>query len=107
MATTKTARTARTDRVEVRNVIRPDSRRTVDAAMYHAMRRAFLEVLPRRAPGLTLDELRAAVLPHLPAALYPDGARAGWWLKTVQLDLEARGTIARDKTRPLRVRRVR
>jgi hypothetical protein len=67
------------------------------------MRRALLAVLPRRAPGLTLDDARAAVRPRLPDSLFPDGAAAGWWFKTVQLDLEAKRVIAREKTSPLRI----
>jgi hypothetical protein len=47
-----------------------------------------------------------AVLPHLPEALFPAGARAGWYTKAVQLDLEARGIIARESTRPLRLHKV-
>ena len=69
------------------------------------MRRAVLEALPRRAPGLTLDDARAAVLPHLPTSLFPAGAHAGWWFKTVQLDLEAKRLIEREQTRPLRIHR--
>ena len=34
------------------------------------------------------------------------GAKAGWWAKTVQLDLEAKGAIVREKTRPLRFHRA-
>jgi hypothetical protein len=29
----------------------------------------------------------------------------GWWAKTVQLDLEAKGIITREKIRPLRLHR--
>jgi hypothetical protein len=46
--------------------------------------------------------MRVAVLPHLPQNLYPGGAKVGWWAKTVQLDLEAKGAIARESTKPLR-----
>jgi hypothetical protein len=88
--------------VEVRNVIRPESRHKVDAEHYEAMRRALLKALPRKPPGLSADEMRAAVLPHLPNAVFPGGAKAGWWLKCVQLDLEARKLIARADARPLR-----
>jgi hypothetical protein len=73
--------------------------------MYQAMRRTVLQVLPKRNPGLTVAELFSAVLPHLPAALFPGGAKAGWWMKTVQLDLEAKRIIARAKTKPLRLHR--
>jgi hypothetical protein len=43
------------------------------------------------------------VVSHLPEDLYPGGAKAGWWMKTVQLDLEAKGAIVREKTTPLRL----
>ena len=92
--------------VVVENVNHPASRRRVDPAMYRAMRRAILAVLPGRPPGRTLADVSRAVLPHLPADLFPGGAKAGWWLKTVQLDLEAKKTIAREKTTPLRLHRV-
>ena len=47
-----------------------------------------------------------AVLPHLPADLFPGGAKAGGWMKTVQLDLEAKRIIAREKTKPLQWHRL-
>ena len=90
------------DRVRIENVNHPGASTTVDAAMYNAMRDALLEVLPDAAPGLTESQMRQAVLPKLPADLYPGGARAGWWSKAVQLDLEAKGVIKRETSRPLR-----
>lgn len=100
-----TGSTKRTDTVIVENINHPASRRTVDAGKYQAMRRALLKVLPSRSPGLTLAQAVTALLPHLPASLFPQGAHAGWWFKTVQLDLEAKHQIVREKTSPLRVRR--
>lgn len=94
------------ERVEVENVIRPGSSRRVDAASYHAMRRALLKVLPAKAPGSTVAEASRAVLAHLSEDVFPGGARAGWWLKTVQLDLEAKGVLARERTTPLRLHRT-
>jgi hypothetical protein len=91
-----------TARVVVENVNIPGKSRLVDAAKYQAMRRTLLKVVPPRSPGFTQAEMSRAVLPHLPADLFPGGAKAGWWLKTVQLDLEAKGIIAREKTKPLR-----
>jgi hypothetical protein len=91
-----------TARVSVENLNHPGKTRLVDAANYQAMRRAVLKVLPARSPGLGYDELSRAVLAHLPEKLFPGGARAGWWLKTVQLDLEAKRLIAREKVSPLR-----
>jgi hypothetical protein len=46
------------------------------------------------------------VITHLPVELFPGGAKAGWWAKTVQLDLEAKGIIAREKAKPLRLRKA-
>jgi hypothetical protein len=74
--------------------------------MRQAMRRAMLEVLPSEEPGLTQAEMREAVIAHLPEDLYPGGAKAGWWAKTVQLDLEAKGIVVRKPTKPLRWHRV-
>jgi hypothetical protein len=70
--------------------------------MYRAMREAMLALLPADAPGLTRDQLLEALPPVLPEDLFPGGARAGWWSKAVQLDLEAKGVIARESSRPLR-----
>lgn len=102
----RTSRPDAGERVMVENVNHPGTSREVDAAKYRAMRRALLKVLPPRSPGLTLADAVSAVMPHLPAALFPAGAHAGWWFKTVQLDLEAKCEIVREKTSPLRVHRV-
>jgi hypothetical protein len=44
-------------------------------------------------------------VPHLPHDLFPGGAKAGWWSKAVQLELEAKGVIAREHSKPLRYER--
>ncbi len=90
------------EKIVVENVNVPGRSSRVDAAMYRAMKAAMLKVLPAKAPGLTQAEIREAVVPHLPQDLYPSGAKAGWWAKTVQLDLEAKGVVIREATRPLR-----
>jgi len=94
------------DRVTLLNVNHPGRSTTGDGSMYRAMRAAIIAVLPEASPGLTQAEMREAVLAHLPADLYPGGDKAGWWSKAVQLDLEARGVIARDRGTPLRWHRV-
>ena len=48
------------------------------------------------------DEKITAVIPLLPADLFPGGAKAGWWAKGVQLDQEAKGNLIREKSKPLR-----
>lgn len=89
-------------RVTIENVNHPGHSTTVDAGMYEAMRAALLAVLPAEAPGLTQGEMRDAVIAHLPQDLFPGGAKAGWWAKSVQLDLEAKRVIAREASKPLR-----
>jgi hypothetical protein len=100
MSDTKTQ--PKPDRVRIENVNHPGASTSVDAAMYKAMREALLEVLPASAPGMTETQMRQAVLAKLSADLFPGGARAGWWSKAVQLDLEAKGVIQRETSRPLR-----
>jgi hypothetical protein len=92
--------------IEVENVNHPGSVKLLQADMYEAMKRAFLKVLPKTSPGLTVEEIQQCVLPHLPEELFPGGSKAGWWAKTVQLDLEAKGIVARERTKPLRLRRA-
>ncbi|MFI5258048.1 MAG: DUF6958 family protein [Candidatus Limnocylindrales bacterium] len=89
-------------RVPIQNVNHPGSTTRVDAGMYYAMRDAMLKALPKKIPGLTQGELREAVLQLLPESLFPGGENAGWWSKAVQLDLEAKGVISREHSRPLR-----
>lgn len=90
-------------RVEMRSITSPDFAMQVDKAKYDAMKAALLAAIPAGKPGLTIAEIKARVLPLLPGDLFPGGAKAGWWLKGVQLDLEARGVIARENTKPLRL----
>ncbi len=94
------------EKIEIENVNHPGHIRRVDADMYEAMKRAFLKVLPKTSPGLTLEEIQKRLIADLPEELFPKGAKAGWWAKAVQLDLEAKGIAAREKTKPLRLRRA-
>ena len=94
------------EKIVVENVNVPGSKVRVSKAMYDAMKQAMWQVLPATAPGLTQSEIREAVIPHLPADLYPGGAKAGWWAKTVQLDLEAKGALVREPSKPLRWHRA-
>ncbi|HST59345.1 MAG TPA: hypothetical protein VLK84_11660 [Longimicrobium sp.] len=93
-------------KVAVENVNHPGKTEHLDAAMYEAMKHAFLQILPDRKPGMTVAEIQQGVLAHLPEALYPGGAKSGWWTKAVQLDLEAKGIIVREKVSPLRLHRA-
>lgn len=95
------------DKIEIENVNTPGKTERVDRAKYTAMRKALLAVLPKAAPGMKVPEAKAALLPLLPEALFPQGSTAGWWLKAVQLDLEAKGVIARAGIKPVHLYRVR
>jgi hypothetical protein len=95
----------KTERIEIENVNHPGHSTRGDAAMYEAMKRAFRKILPKTSPGLTVAEIQERVIAHLPEELFPKGAKAGWWAKTVQLDLESKGLVAREKTTPLRLRK--
>jgi hypothetical protein len=93
------------DKIEVQNVNQPGSVKTVDAAMYQPLKHGYLAVLPKSSHGLTLAEIRERLHVQLPQELFPNGAKAGWWAKTVQLDLKAKRLIQRVKTSPLRLYR--
>lgn len=97
---------AQSKRIEIENVLQPGKTYRVDAEKFAAMRDAVLAVLPGEQPGLTPAELQARVLGHLPEALFPGGDKAGWWMKAVQLDLEAKRLIARAPKAPVRLHRV-
>ena len=91
---------------DIKNIGQPGKIYRVDAAKFFAMEVQVLAVLPDQPPGLTVADLTEAVRPHLPDALFPGGKTAGWWVKSLQLHLEAEGVIARTKTSPLRLYRV-
>ena len=97
---------AKTERIEIENVLQPGKTYRVDAEKFAAMRDAVLAELPGAQPGLTPPELKARVLARLPESLFPGGDKAGWWLKAVQLDLEAKQVVGRAPTAPVRLHRL-
>lgn len=90
------------DKIEVQNVGQPGKTYRVDAAKYDEMRQAMLAVLPVQPPGMTVAEVVEQVTAHLSHVQFPGGATAGWWVKCVQLDLEAKAIIARTP-KPVRL----
>ena len=93
------------EKISVENVGQPGKLYRVDSAKYAAMRAAMLKVLPAEQPGTTVEATIAAVKPHLPEELFPGGDTAGWWVKCVQLDLEAKRIIGRTPA-PVRLYRL-
>ena len=94
------------DKIEIENFTSPGRTERVNRAKYEAMREALLAILPDKAPGLKVPDAKAALLPLLPDALFPGGDKAGWWLKAVQLDLEAKGIIKRAPSKPVQLFRT-
>lgn len=90
------------DKIIVENINVPGYTTKVNAVKYKDMKQAMLKVLPTQEPGFTQSEIQDAVKAHLSRELFPGGAKAGWWAKTVQLDLEAKGKVVREDTKPLR-----
>jgi hypothetical protein len=95
------------EKIEVENVNVPGSTTRVDATMCRAARAALLRALTDAPLGLTQAEMIEATQRHLPEDLFPGGAKAGWWVECVQLDLEAKDLVVHDRAaKPLRWRRV-
>lgn len=98
-----TAKQSARSKIAVQNVNVPGSVTNVDAIKYALMKTALLKALPKKPPGLTQSEMIAGAKNHLPETEFPGGEKAGWWVKCVQLDLEAKGEVIRDKSaKPLR-----
>lgn len=91
------------EKIAIQNIISPGHVTRVDKVKYDAMKNALLTALSREQTALTVAEAKQKLLPLLPDDLFPGGARAGWWLKAVQLDLEAKGVLRRENTKPLRL----
>jgi hypothetical protein len=90
---------------EILNVLQPGKTYSVNAEKYQAARKAFLAFMPKSGPGLTQSEMAAAMRKALPLSEFP-GSTSSWWMKSVQLDAEARGDVMRDKGKPLRWKRM-
>lgn len=90
------------DKIEVENVNHPGHITWVDAVKYAAAKSALLVILTGQEQGLIQTEMMAAIKGQIDQRLFPNGAKSGWWMKTVQLDLEAKGQINRIAKKPLR-----
>jgi hypothetical protein len=58
------------EKIELENV----NHTRVSPDRYEAMKRAFLKILPKTSPGLTVAKSQQPVIAHLPEELFPDGA---------------------------------
>ena len=94
------------EKIEIENVNIPGRTERVDRTKYMAMREALLAALPDQEPGMTVAEAQAALLPFLSETAFPERQKAGWWMKAVQLDLEAKGIIKRAPRKPVHLYRL-
>lgn len=92
--------------IVVRTPNKPGSVQRVDAEAYEAMRRTMMKVLPRKAPGMTQAEMWEALQRAAPKRLFATRGKVGWWMKSVQLDLETKKVLVREATKPLRWHRA-
>ncbi len=88
--------------VEVFNVNIPGVSSRVRKDKYEEVKRVLWTYMPETPPGLTQDEMARLVVEKVSREIFEDAAKAPWWMKTVQLDLEAREVLIREKTRPTR-----
>jgi hypothetical protein len=97
---------AKDEKIQVMNVLQPGKTYSANRAKYDDMKTAMLKILPAKAPGLTVEDVGKSVRAHLSPVLFPGGEKSGWWVKCVQLDLEARGLVSREATKPLRLHKA-
>jgi hypothetical protein len=92
----------RDDQIEVFNVNHPGRSSFVSKDKYKEVKRVLKDYMPDKSPGLTQDEMASLVIEHVSGKVFEDRTKAGWWMKSVQLDLEAREVMIRENSRPLR-----
>jgi hypothetical protein len=92
----------KSNKAEVDHVNHPEHIIRVDAMKYAAVKTALLAILSGQEQGLTQTEMMAEIKVQIDQPLFRNRAKSGWWMKTVQLDLEAKGQIIRIIGKPLR-----
>jgi len=90
------------ENVEVFNINTPGKSSFVQKDKYDEVKRVLKKLMPRKSPGLTQNEMADLVRENVSVEIFEDKNKSGWWMKTVQLDLEARTVIVREKTKPTR-----
>jgi hypothetical protein len=94
------------DKILIESVTSPGFTERVNRAKYEAMRDALMAILPGVSGALSVADAKTALMPYLSQEYFPGGEKVGWWLKAVQLDLEAKGVIARAPGKPVRLFKV-
>lgn len=74
---------------------------------YEAVRQAILAMLPAGGEGITWSALADMIAPYLPESLFRHMGTVRWYVRAVQIDLEAGGIIERvPGSQPPRLRRL-
>ncbi|MFT4701333.1 MAG: hypothetical protein ACI9ND_000262 [Yoonia sp.] len=86
-------------KIAVENVSVPDQVTNVDATKYTVMKGAMLTVMSDTP--MTAALIKNVARSQLSKDLFPGVATSGCWIKCVQLDLEAKGMLTKQATKPL------
>lgn len=74
---------------------------------YEAVRQAILAMLPAGGEGMTWAALADMIAPYLPENIFRYIGTVRWYVRAVQMDLEAEGIIEQvPGSKPPRVRRM-
>lgn len=86
-------------KIVVENVNVPDQVTNVDATKYTAMKGAMPTAISETP--MTAAQIKDAAKAHFPETLFPGVATSDWWIRCVQLDLDAKGMLIKHATKPL------
>jgi hypothetical protein len=90
------------DMIEVFNINKPGQSSFVRKDKYEEVKRVLKALMPDTSPGLTQDEMARLVVENVSGSVFEDRNKGGWWMKAVQLDLEARNKRIRQMLEELR-----
>ena len=92
-------------RIQLRKGVTGKKGRDVERAKYQLVRKELLAVVPKRAPGIALEDLKRAMVKRVGKRLRPGSH--DWWTMAAKLHLEATGEIRRIADAPQRLVRAR
>ena len=92
-------------RIQLRKGVTGKKGRDVERAKYQLVRKEMLAVVPKRAPGIALEDLKRAMVKRVGKRLRPGSH--DWWTMAAKLHLEATGEIKRIADAPQRLVRAR
>ena len=89
------------DRIQLRNPDTTKKMPSIARGIYALARETVLAVVPKEAPGITLNEYLDEMARRLPRVEgWDPSASANWLAMAIKLDMEARGEIKRVNAKP-------